>query len=517
MGRVDRQHIRRRAQTTQDNGGVHINSGIPNHALYLVAAAKGRPTAEKIWYRALAQYLTRSSQFIDARIATVKAATDLYGAQSSEVSTVKSAWDAVEVFDGTGTPPPPATKPVGTSWLLLTNTDPNDQNSLYIVNSRPTSAGDYHPISQTGVGNRPAVSDDGRIVVFVDNSHNLRALAPNPQNPQEILLEGSGVWSSVAIGPGTSSLALTSIYRDTTIYYLNLADTSKSKAIKIRTQSYDAPNAPTALFADAMSFDPSGQYLLFDAYNQLRGLGDTLGYWNINIVNISTEQMGSVFPPLSNGLSVGNPAIAKTSSTRFTFDLWDPTSQTDYVMAADFNTGDVGTVAGPVNATPGFPTFSANDDTVAYTAFENVSGAMRYTVSLMPLKADKVNGTGIPIPHSTDAAYPVWFVIGTRTAVDDGGVPLPAATALLQNYPNPFNPSTEIRYVLAVQSDVSLEVYDLLGRHVRSLASGMEAAGLHTVSWDGRDAAGREVSSGLYFYRLRTAGAVQARRMMLLR
>jgi len=142
---------------------------------------------------------------------------------------------------------------------------------------------------------------------------------------------------------------------------------------------------------------------------------------------------------------------------------------------------------------------------------------MRYTVSLMPLKADKVNGTGIPIPHSTDAAYPVWFVIGTRTAVDDGGVPLPAATALLQNYPNPFNPSTEIRYVLAVQSDVSLEVYDLLGRHVRSLASGMEAAGLHTVSWDGRDAAGREVSSGLYFYRLRTAGAVQARRMMLLR
>ena len=73
-----------------DNGGVHVNSGIPNHAFYFAATSIGRPKAGQIWYRALTVYLTRTSQFIDARIATEKAATDLYGASSNELQAVKS-------------------------------------------------------------------------------------------------------------------------------------------------------------------------------------------------------------------------------------------------------------------------------------------------------------------------------------------------------------------------------------------------------------------------------------------
>ncbi|MCB0296310.1 MAG: T9SS type A sorting domain-containing protein, partial [Calditrichaeota bacterium] len=69
-----------------------------------------------------------------------------------------------------------------------------------------------------------------------------------------------------------------------------------------------------------------------------------------------------------------------------------------------------------------------------------------------------------------------------------------------QNYPNPFNPRTVIRYQLSVVSDVSLTVYDLLGRRMQTLVTGRQAAGIHTVQWDGRDARSRAAASGIYSY-----------------
>ncbi len=160
--------------TTDDNGGVHTNSGIPNHAIYLVATAIGRSEASRIWYRALTDYLTRSSQFVDARIATVQAATDLYGATSNEVTAVKDAWTSVGVADTAGSPPPPVSTITGENWLLVTNTDPADPNSLYMTKTTISSNGDLSAISATSVGSKPAVSDDGSIIIFVDGNHNLR-------------------------------------------------------------------------------------------------------------------------------------------------------------------------------------------------------------------------------------------------------------------------------------------------------------------------------------------------------
>ncbi len=80
-----------------DLGGVHINSGIPNKACYLVANQIGREKTEQIYYRTLAYYLTPKSQFIDARNATLQSAADLYGAGSSEYNTVASAFDNVGI------------------------------------------------------------------------------------------------------------------------------------------------------------------------------------------------------------------------------------------------------------------------------------------------------------------------------------------------------------------------------------------------------------------------------------
>ncbi len=88
---------------------------------------------------------------------------------------------------------------------------------------------------------------------------------------------------------------------------------------------------------------------------------------------------------------------------------------------------------------------------------------------------------------------------------------------LEQNYPNPFNPTTVINYTLPKAEDVELTIYNALGQRVRALVSGTEAAGPHSVTWNGRDEAGNQVSSGIYFYRLKSASEHQVKKMILMR
>lgn len=94
---------------------------------------------------------------------------------------------------------------------------------------------------------------------------------------------------------------------------------------------------------------------------------------------------------------------------------------------------------------------------------------------------------------------------------------IPAVFQLYQNYPNPFNPTTVISYQLPVDSDVELLVYNLLGEKVISLVNARQGAGNYQVQWNGRNDAGRPVSSGVYFVRLEADGYVQIRKMLLIR
>ena len=93
---------------------------------------------------------------------------------------------------------------------------------------------------------------------------------------------------------------------------------------------------------------------------------------------------------------------------------------------------------------------------------------------------------------------------------------LPSEVALGQNYPNPFNPSTLIPYQLATPSPVRLEVFNVLGQRVATLVDGQQGAGAYVARWDGTDAAGRAVGSGVYFYRLTVGAAHQTGKMVLL-
>jgi hypothetical protein len=96
------------------------------------------------------------------------------------------------------------------------------------------------------------------------------------------------------------------------------------------------------------------------------------------------------------------------------------------------------------------------------------------------------------------------------TKVIDQGM-IPRAYALMQNFPNPFNPTTTIRYDLPRATNVSLKVYDLLGREIAMLAQGSSQPGSYQIQWNAN------VASGIYFYRLQTEEFVQTKKMILLR
>jgi hypothetical protein len=103
------------------------------------------------------------------------------------------------------------------------------------------------------------------------------------------------------------------------------------------------------------------------------------------------------------------------------------------------------------------------------------------------------------------------------TGINDNPIATPVAFALNQNYPNPFNPSTVISFSLKEKGLVNISVFDLLGRHVKTLAASEMSSGAHEVIWNGSDDAGREVASGVYLYNLNASGQSQVRRMTLLR
>lgn len=105
-----------------------------------------------------------------------------------------------------------------------------------------------------------------------------------------------------------------------------------------------------------------------------------------------------------------------------------------------------------------------------------------------------------------------------RTAVLEDRAALPTAFALEPSYPNPFNASVVIPYrVPAGEHQVELSVYSAAGVRIRTLVRGKQGGGGYAATWDSRDAFGRAVASGVYFYRLVAEGSIETRKMVLIR
>lgn len=123
-------------------------------------------------------------------------------------------------------------------------------------------------------------------------------------------------------------------------------------------------------------------------------------------------------------------------------------------------------------------------------------------------------GTKIPLPQLS-TSYTLTLVAGRREEVEQETIP--TSFSLGQNYPNPFNPSTSISYRLSAPSNVSLVVYNVIGKEVAILVQTYQQPGAYEVRWDGKDTAGELVPSGIYFYTLRAGQFTATKKMLFLR
>ena len=115
----------------------------------------------------------------------------------------------------------------------------------------------------------------------------------------------------------------------------------------------------------------------------------------------------------------------------------------------------------------------------------------------------------------------ICHVVSTRTVIEgieEEETAKPTSFTLYPNVPNPFNPATEIRFDVNSPSEIELAVYDILGKRVKTLATGFKRTGSYTVTWDGTDNSGNRCPSGLYFCKISsdTGGSV-SRKMLLMK
>ena len=112
---------------------------------------------------------------------------------------------------------------------------------------------------------------------------------------------------------------------------------------------------------------------------------------------------------------------------------------------------------------------------------------------------------------------PFILILDATTLALQPPAALPKEFALDQNYPNPFNPATTIPFALPEAAAVSLSVYDLRGREIRRLVHDRLPAGYHRIDWDGNDATGRALPSGIYLVTMQAPGIIRQMKALLLR
>lgn len=100
---------------------------------------------------------------------------------------------------------------------------------------------------------------------------------------------------------------------------------------------------------------------------------------------------------------------------------------------------------------------------------------------------------------------------------DENSPELPTEFNLSQNYPNPFNPNTQISFTLPRKEDIKLEIFNLLGQKIITLADGLFSAGTHSVEWNGKDSDGEKISSGIYLYKISSENFSQTKKMCLIK
>ena len=501
-----------------DYGGVHINMSIPSKAGYLMAETLGREKTAAIWYKVLdSRYLTSRSEFVDMRFAAIRAADDLYGEDSNESAVVAVAFDDVGIYEDTGSVPPEDVQPVQGDEIVAFVVSVNGSSRLALAPLALEYSDDIVYPTATDVFNESSspvtVCKNGSILMFIDTANNIRMIDMNTN--EESIIDETGDWSSIRLSPNGRLLAATTVNADSTIYIIDIEEPENSTSFHLYTASTEGVKSYHTLLADALDWDMNSTTVLYDAFHSIPlGEGETVEFWDVNMLDIGTGIITRVTTHVEQSTQVGNPSFAETNDRYIVCDLFSEYLRKSELVTIDLYSNEMKVlrengIIGINSPNLGHPKYSPDDKHIVFQQYnrfyrENII----YTI---PLNDDKMTASG------DETAYwygelPIWFARGERVLVDETEAVYPESFTLHQNSPNPFNPSTVITFELHEHQYVTLTVYDILGRRIDRLVDRSLSAGVHEVYFDAS-----QLASGTYFYHLRSGHRSISKKMTVVK
>jgi Zn-dependent metalloprotease len=393
-------------RTEEDHGGVHTNSGIPNHAFYLMAeglpgGAIGLDAARNIIYRTLVTKLNPNSSFLDLRLGCILSAEELFGKGSVEVTKVRAAFDAVEIFDA-GHPgmPEDLTPPAGPDSYLLTY---KAVDGNYYLGRRESAFGDGSGV--TAISNqsvdpdsRPSVSGDGSTAVFTSANHDLVVAETNGAGSESLGLIGRV--HSASISADAKHVVI--IFRDPEtglpihqIAHINI-ETEESVLIPLYLPVVDGGTALEISTIDEIDVSPDGQTAIFDGLAETTlANGVSFRGWSVFAVDLKTKQIVSLAGPFED-FDIGNPSFARTSSNRLLLEAFAPESSAIFALDLYSESSAIVKSYDPPSDFFAYPRFSAADDFVVFTDEYFSLSTLTYSprVARMELQSDHITPVG---------------------------------------------------------------------------------------------------------------------------
>ncbi len=467
-------HYTDRYTGSQDRGGVHINSGIPNRAFYLFATAIGKNKAEQVYYNALSNYLTRSSDFQDCRAAVMQSATDLYG--TTERDAAATAFSQVGIgSSGTGVPGDDLELQPNPGDDLIAFINENDENPWIVDESLNIIA---NPLATQTPISKPAISDNGSRIVFINDQNNIYFVSidwsvPVITDSRELTTDSD--WRNVTISKDGLLLAAVNQNPENTITIFELS-TGNGQTYPLTNPTTGGVATGDVLYSDAMEFDYSGRYLLYDAVNEITGNNENIQYWDIGILRAWNRQANDfgdgvitkLFTGLPEGISIGNPTLSKTRPNVLAYDLIEEGffSNEYYLFASNIETNTTAEIFH--NTKVSYPSYSRDDSKIVFNA-ENYSYDV---VGQIDLLDDRITPTGNATIFLNGGYWATWFSNGTRNInVGIGSDPISEAIDIS---PNPANEYLNVHLGDESGKVEYLRLFDMNGKIMTELNENVE-------------------------------------------
>lgn len=449
----------------EDNGGVHINSGIQNHAYYLFADAIGKDDAEQIFYRTLLN-LTKSSKFIDSRLASIQAAKDLFPSKGNYVSELQDAWAAVGVGDGS---PTNTDKEIpenqGDEFILSIDVNQNDENTFYLSD---TNGENFLPISTTAPNRPPSVTDDGSKIYFVGTDNHVHEIDISGSQAVQKVVSQNAEWHNVAVSKAGERLAIIANDASPEIFIWSFPLQELVKYDLYNPTFSEGITEGSVQYADAVEWDLSDQYVIYDASNLIENnTGDDYSFFDVGIIRIwhGGEQkwwdgdIEKIITGLEPGEQIGNATFSKNDQNVIAFDyLYTENGNTqNFIYAANLETGDIGLIF--ENKIIGNPDYSVDDSKMIFNAWDDNGDNI---IAVIPLASNRIQASGNASGLIGQAIWGRWFAVGERELPTSQESP--QLTYDNQVYPNPFSDRVMIDWSSDWQGDIKVQWMNLQGQ-----------------------------------------------------